>query len=154
VESRCAIVVAICISDGGIPRLPISPAKVTFHGIEGDGHRYESHFQKSRGLTIFPEEGFAAFENGVFQAGCVGENITTLGIDYRTLSVGCCLQLGEVEIVLSKIWKPCHAFCSDKAKPVPNHLGVTGFFAEVLKEGTLQPGCKIHVDIQTKPSQV
>jgi len=145
VESSPGILLAICISGGGIPRTPILQANLTQQGIEGDGHRYESHFQKARGVTIFAAEGFAKLGEGKFEPGCVGENITTSGIDFQTLTVGTILQLGDVEIRLTKLWKPCHAYCGEKAQPVPNRAGVTGFFAEATTCGILQPGCAISI---------
>ena len=41
--SQAAEIVAVCVGPGGIPKPQVETCAVTVEGLEGDGHRYESH---------------------------------------------------------------------------------------------------------------
>ena len=140
-------VVAVCLSTGGIPRLPVDSAQLTQRGFANDGHRYEEHYAKNRAVTLFNQEILDRFEPGAeaFPPGSVGENITITGIDLGELQVGTRLLVGEAEIHLEKRWKPCHAKNSANGNTCVNDRELLGYFASVLKPGEVKTGDLIKV---------
>ncbi|MBA2117767.1 MOSC domain-containing protein [Bremerella alba] len=140
-------VVAVCLSTGGIPRLPVESAQLTVAGFENDGHRYDEHYAKNRAVTLFNQEILDQFVPGAeaFPPGSVGENITVARIDLTALEVGTRLLVGETEIQLEKRWKPCHAKNSSSGYSRVNELEHFGFFASVVRPGTVHPNDRIEV---------
>ncbi|PQO38262.1 MOSC domain-containing protein [Blastopirellula marina] len=140
-------VVAVCLSNGGIPRTAVESAELTSQGFHGDGHCYDQHYAPERAVTLFNQEILDRFAAGVasFPAGSVGENITLAGIDLNQLSPGACLMIGEVTIRLEKQWKPCHAKDATSGATVPNSAEWLGYFASVLTPGWVRAGQAIAV---------
>ncbi|MEW4456179.1 MOSC domain-containing protein [Bremerella sp. JC817] len=138
-------VVAVCLSSGGIPRLPVESAELTPYGFVGDGHRYDEHFAPKRAVTLFNFEILQRFEPATepFLAGSVGENLSVEGIDLATLEVGDMLMVGTAEIRLEKRWKPCHAKDAKTGRTQPNVNEHLGFFASVQRAATVRPGNRI-----------
>lgn len=135
-------VVAVCLSNGGIPRRPVVSAELTPQGLKGDGHRYDQHYAPQRAVTLFNQELLERFADGVtpFPPGSVGENITIMGIDLTTLMPGQCLAIGEAKIRLEKRWKPCHAKDAATGEVAPNTAELYGYFASVVTSASLQAG--------------
>ncbi|MEW6684465.1 MAG: NTP transferase domain-containing protein [Nitrospirota bacterium] len=138
-----ATVVAINISPGGIPKLPISVANVTLDGILGDGRAHAKHVKPDRAISLLEEhvidqirrEGYAV------EPGAMGENLTVRGLDLLALTPGTRLQFsGGVEIELVEPRKPC--FVLDAIHPdLKNAVqGRFGYMARVVTEGALQVG--------------
>lgn len=140
-------VFAVCISSGGIPRLPVESAQLTEGGFEDDGHRYDEHYVPKRAVTLFNQEILDRFEPDAdaFPPGSVGENITVAGIDLGKLSIGMRLAVGEAEIQLEKPWKPCHAKNAATGYSRINKREHRGFFASVLRPGTIRRGDVVKV---------
>ena len=145
-------------SRGGVPKRPVSEARVFFDRVEGDDWNDKlRHGTTGQAVLLYSvemieemnEEGFPIFP------GALGENFTTTGIDFRTLRPGQQFRVGaEVEIRITKIRKPCNTIAvygtgieqatydtavkaGDSRSP---KWGKSGFYAEVLKEGTVRPG--------------
>lgn len=140
-------VVAVCLSNGGIPRTDVEAAELTLQGFHGDGHRFDQHYAPERAVTLFNQEVLERFAAGVasFPPGSVGENITLSGIDLNQLPPGACLAIGEVTIRLEKQWKPCHAKDATTGATVPNSAEWFGYFASVLTPGIVRAGQSIEV---------
>ena len=140
-------VVAVCLSAGGIPRLPVESAQLTVGGFENDGHRYDEHYAKNRAVTLFNQEILDHFDADAepFPPGSVGENITVAGIDLGTLTVGARLSVGEAEIQLEKRWKPCHATNAASGYSRVNERENLGFFASVIRPGMVRNGDEVRV---------
>ncbi|RCS54648.1 MOSC domain-containing protein [Bremerella cremea] len=130
-------VVAVCLSNGGIPRTAVAAAVLTPQGFQGDGHRYEQHYARERAVTLFNLELLQRFADDVpsFPPGSVGENITLAGIDLQQLSPGDCLRIGEAEVCLEKRWQPCHAIDAATEATSLNSAGWWGYFASVVTPG-------------------
>ncbi|MEW4561286.1 MOSC domain-containing protein [Bremerella sp. JC770] len=140
-------VVAVCLSSGGIPRLPVESAQLTIVGFENDGHRYEEHYNPKRAVTLLSQAILDHHERDghKFPPGSAGENITVNRLDLSNYEPGTRLRVGSAEIQLEKPWKPCHFKDAATGRSQPNDAGCSGWFASVVREGTIQPGDPVEV---------
>jgi MOSC domain-containing protein YiiM len=78
--------------------------------------------------------------------GALAENITTRGVDRRSLRIGERFRAGEAVIELTEVRFPCNTLnvygagiqaAWDPASPV---WRMSGFYASVVEPGTLRPG--------------
>ncbi|MBI1246439.1 MOSC domain-containing protein [bacterium] len=146
-NSSTGRVVAICLSEGGIPRLPVDSAELTLAGFQGDGHRYDEHYAQERAVTLFNWEILQQFdvESQPFPPGSVGENISLSGVDLAELEPGTRLSVGQAEILLVKRWRPCHATEAASGRTCENGQQWKGYFASVLRPGEIHPGDSVRV---------
>jgi MOSC domain-containing protein YiiM len=151
------VVVQVGISAGGVPNHAIDVGHLTKAGITGDGWRHpQFHGTRKRAILLIAAEGvddLAAQGFPVFY-GALGENLTTRGLDRRSLRIGQHFQAGDAIIRLTELRVPCftlnvygtamqsaiydsRAQAGDAASPV---WGMSGFYAAVTKPGVLRPG--------------
>ncbi len=81
-------ILQINISRGGLPKRSIPAADVTSLGITGDGHAHpEFHGGPDKALLLITSEGIDELIAQGFTVfpGAMGENLTTQGLDRRTL---------------------------------------------------------------------
>ena len=144
-------VVAVCISGGGIPKLPQASVPVTFVGLAGDGHDHAKHnnplqavcLQDMEILEGLTREGFA------LKPGTTGENLTVRGLKVSHLGVGTILEFsGGVVLELTKERKPCYVLDAIDPRLKEVIAGRCGFYARVLREGLIQAGDIIQVRAQ------
>ncbi len=151
------VVLQVSISQGGIPKRAIPAGDVGPLGILGDVQRnLKSHggprqallWIASEALIELQEQGFAVLP------GSMGENITTRGIDRRTVRVGQHWRIGAIEIEITKLRAPCdqlsplgegiqHAVYDKAVKagdPASAKWGLAGFYAAVTRPGPISPG--------------
>jgi MOSC domain-containing protein YiiM len=149
-------ILQINISPGGIPKRPIPEATVTAEGILGDrwahpdihgGPKQAVLLITSEGIEELIAQGYALFH------GALGENLTITGLDRRQIRVGQRYRAGEVFLELTKLRGPCttldvygpaikQAIYDSKVKagdPSTPRWGLSGFYARVLKAGTIRP---------------
>jgi MOSC domain-containing protein YiiM len=102
----------------------------------------------SEGLDELKEQGFPVYP------GALGENITSRGLDRRTVRVGQRYRIGEAVIEITKMREPCSqlspygegiqaaVFDSNvKAGDAASvRWGLAGFYAKVVQAGAVQPG--------------
>ncbi len=157
-----ASVLQINTSPGGIPKWPVEQALLTAAGIDGDACRNpRSHGGPLQAVLLISSEvvehlvqlGFPVFP------GALGENLTTVGLDYHHLRVGQQLAIGATLIELTKVRVPCStldvygsaikqaiydqaAKAGDASSPVWGH---NGFYAKVIRGGSIAPGMPITV---------
>lgn len=145
--SSAARVVAVCVSHGGIPRVPADSLILTEQGIAGDAHRYEAHYAESRGVSLFDQESIDRMTqtDWPLSPGCVGENITLEGVQIGKLEVGQVLELGAVHLELSRLWIPCHAASHATGETRVNTEKLPGYFAKILRPGSIEPGCPVRL---------
>lgn len=151
-------VVQVNVSRGGVPKLPVSEARVTFTRLQGDDWNDRKHHGlPGQAVCLFSvelirelrAEGFPLFP------GAMGENLTTEGLEYRKVRPGDVFRVGtEVELRITKIRQPCRTitvYGEGIMKATYDHevrrgnvetpkWGRSGWYAEVLKEGTVRPG--------------
>jgi MOSC domain-containing protein YiiM len=137
---------AISISkQKGMPKTNVPEANLEAGlGIVGDIHADGGHRQVS---LLAAEEIEHLGEKGASIApGEFAENITTQGLDLRTLKVGSRLKLGAVaELVVTQLGKRCHGRCAIYAKLGDCIMPRQGVFARVTASGPVRVGDIIEV---------
>jgi MOSC domain-containing protein YiiM len=138
------------VSPGGMPKLAIASARVTFDGVPGDWQRDRRHHGgPDRAVCLFSEElyDWLRSEHGVdLQNGSVGENFTTRGIDYATLAVGDRVRVGnECTIEITAVRIPCGQLTKWHKNLHQLVNGRSGWVAKVVVEGVVKPGDAIEV---------
>jgi len=156
-----ASLLQINVSPGGIPKTPIDEGRVTPLGLEGDSWAHPKiHGGPRQALLLITREavddligkGYPLFY------GSLGENLTTDGLDHRTLRTGQRYRIGqEVVIEMTKPRGPCNTLdvygsslkyeiydslvkAGDPASP---RWGMSGFYASVVEGGLILPGAPI-----------
>lgn len=76
------VVVAVCISPGGVPKRPVEHAAVMPDGLVGDGHDHEKHCRPDRAVSVQDLELIEqlAAEGYSVGPGTIGENVTVRGL--------------------------------------------------------------------------
>ena len=148
-------------SPGGLPKYAVPRAEVDAEGLAGDKHRnMRVHGGPKMAVLIVTMEGLAELKAQGFAVypGALGENITTEGLDRRTMRVGQRYRLGaDVMVEITKPRQPCanlealagglgkavyDAECKahDASSPL---WGLGGFYARVTRGGRLLPGAPV-----------
>lgn len=161
-------IVQVCISRGGVPKLPVSRGRVTAQGIEGDSWAHpEIHGGLLQAVLLIAEEAIESLRQAGFPVfpGALGENLTTRGLDPRAWRVGQVWRAGTARIELTKVRAPCSTIAiygqtlygqtigqaiydsqvraGDTSSP---RWGYSGFYARVLTEGTVRPGDPVQLE--------
>ncbi|MFC1829663.1 MOSC domain-containing protein [Thermodesulfobacteriota bacterium] len=134
-------IVSIALSrKKGTRKKPVDRAKLlTDHGLEGDAHAGEWHRQVS---FLASESIGSVREQGLdVTFGDFAENIATSGIDWKNLSVGTRVKLGETaEVEISQVGKECHNKCAIYYQAGNCIMPKEGVFARVLRGGMIRCG--------------
>lgn len=144
-----AEVVAVCISDGGVPKQSVEGADLTVDGLLGDGQEHEKHRRPHRAVSIMDveliedlkEEGYPV------EPGTIGENLTVRDLNVQSMSVGDRIRFENGPVIeLAELRKPC--FVLDKIHPKLKEVVVDrcGFLARVVETGHFAPGQRITVE--------
>ncbi len=150
-------VVQINTSKGGVPKRPVTEAVVTPLGIQGDLHSHPKiHGGPVKALLLVSSEGIEELKQQGFPLyyGALGENVTTRGIDRRSLRIGQHWRIGQVVIELSRVRVPCETiqvYGNQIAKavydqdvkagdPSSPRWGLSGFYASVVEPGSIRVG--------------
>jgi len=145
--SQAAEIVAVCVGPGGIPKPQVETCAVTVEGLEGDGHRYESHGGPDRAVCLLALEVYEALrEDGVAcdDPGTFGENVLTRGLDDRELEAGDRLRFGEGPVVeIHDIRAPCLTLKSVDPRFPELLVGRSGWVCRVVEPGILRRGATI-----------
>jgi MOSC domain-containing protein YiiM len=141
-------VMAVCISEGGIPKQVIEAAEVSANGLEGDGHDHDKHNRPHRAVLIQDMELLADLEREGFPVapGVLGENLTTQHLDVQHREVGTRLEFeAGPTLELTEPRKPC--FVLDQIHPDLQEAvaGRGGFLARVIVPGRVFVGQRITV---------
>jgi MOSC domain-containing protein YiiM len=129
----------------GTPKRNVPEAELRAdHGLVGDAHAGSGHRQVSllaaesidrlrrKGLKIVP--------------GDFAENITTEGLDLRSVQVGDRLKLGsEAELEITQLGKACHGRCAVYDRLGDCIMPKEGVFARVTGGGRIQVGDDVEV---------
>ena len=146
-------VVQVNVSRGGVPKLAVEQAWVGRLGLDGDAHREHTvHGGPHRAVCLFGIEAIERLqaEGHPVEPGSVGENLTTVGIEWSTLPVGTRARVGErLLLEVASSTTPC-------ATQRPNfrdgrfsrinialHPSDSRMYARVLEEGYVRPGDSI-----------
>jgi MOSC domain-containing protein YiiM len=105
------VVAQVSISPGGVPNRAIAEGNVTEAGITGDSWRHPAfHGTSKRAILLITSEGVDELARQGFPVfyGALGENITTRGLDRRSLRIGQRFQAGQAVIELTEVRIPCN----------------------------------------------
>jgi MOSC domain-containing protein YiiM len=157
-----ASVLQISVSPGGVPKRPIPDAVVTPLGITGDGHANpQVHGGPRQAILIITCEGLDELKEQGFRLypGALGENLTTSGLNRRSVRIGQRYRVGDVLLEITKLRAPCEnlnpygpgiqkAIYDQEVKagnPGSPLWGLGGFYASVLQTGTIHTGDQIQM---------
>jgi MOSC domain-containing protein YiiM len=93
-----------------VPKLPRYQALVTAEGLEGDRQRnLRHHGGPDRAVCLYSFDRIRELqhEGHAVSVGHMGENLTIRGLDWRLLTPGTRVQIGEVVLVLTAFTVPC-----------------------------------------------
>jgi len=157
-----ASILHVNISDGGVPKRAIPEGLVTSLGILGDVHAHpEVHGGPSKAVLLITSEGTQELTEAGFPLfdGALGENITTVGLDRRSMRLGQQYRIGDVVVELTSMRQPCRTIqrygfniagavydelvhAGDPSSP---RWGLGGFYARVLEPGSIREGDPIEL---------
>lgn len=148
-------IIQLNVSRGGVPKFPVSQARATALGLEGDlcahpaihgGPRQAVLILCAEALEELSAQGYRLFN------GALGENLTTLGLDRRQLRAGQRFRAGEALLELTKPRGPCAtldvygagiqaALYDQQVKarnPASPRWAMGGFYAAVVRPGAIR----------------
>jgi MOSC domain-containing protein YiiM len=160
-----ASLLQVNVSSGGVPKRSIPTGVVTPLGIAGDGHAHpEIHGGPRQAILIVTLEGLDELKEQGFALypGALGENLTTRGLNRRSVRVGQRYRIGEILVEITKVRAPCdtlnaypgiqQAIYDQEVKagnPASPRWGLSGFYTSVLQAGTIHPGDPIQLVDET-----
>lgn len=147
--------VAINLSSGGVPKLPVPSATVGPLGIEGDKQRNTRlHGGPARALCLYTLEAIERLrgEGHPISPGSTGENLTLAGLEPAAMRPGVRLQIGDaVQIEITSYTVPCKniaesfTFKHFQRADQRFHPGDSRVYARVLQGGTVAVGDPVQV---------
>jgi MOSC domain-containing protein YiiM len=163
-SSLPARVFQINLSGGGVPKLPVRSAEVTYLGLRGDDHNDKVHHGgPEKALALYSLELIQALqaEGHPIYPGSTGENITLAGLDWSRVVAGLRLRLGEtVEIEITRYASPCETIRESFRDGYFNRIswrtnpGWARAYARVLTPGIVRIGDAALVADQVVVDQV
>ncbi len=143
----------INVSNGGVPKLPVSRVEVTSSGVAGDRqNNLQFHGGPDRAVCLFSLERIMALqaEGHSIHPGSTGENLTISGFDWDEIVPGTRLKVGE-DLVLEIVsyTKPCKSICPSFSDgnslriSQKTHPGWARLYARVLEPGQAVIGDEI-----------
>ena len=141
-------VVQLSVSPGGLPKLPVDAAEVTWSGMEGDRQATRVHHGRPwQALCIWSAEVIDDFrrQGHPIAPGLAGENITISGLPWADVRAGVRLRIGEILCEVSAYALPC---ASNTAWFIDGNFNVMHYergpvsrvYATVLEPGRVRTG--------------
>lgn len=150
------IILQINVSKGGLPKRSISEGRLSVSGVEGDRQAHPGiHGGPRKAVLLAAAETIDALTGRGFPLfyGALGENLTTRGLDYRSLRPGHRLRAGSALLEVTQPRGPCAALdvygaelkaaiydagvkALDFASPL---WGMSGLYAAVIEPGIVRP---------------
>lgn len=149
-----AVLVAINVSRGGIPKLTVPGVEVVESGLVGDGRAHSKHNTLTRSISLLDEEvlGDLRREGYPVGPGVLGENLTVRGLRGCEVAVGTCLRFaGGVEIELTEARKPCFILDAVDPRLKDVTVGRIGWMARVVRPGRLTAGETVEAEGPRSP---
>ena len=146
-------IVAVCRSERkGTRKQQITGGMlVAGWGLDGDAHAGPWHRQ----VSFLAEESYetARARWGLVLAhGDFAENLTTRGIDLKSLPIGTRLTIGRDALVeITQIGKKCHSGCDIMQLTGNCIFPLEGIFGRVLRSGVVRAGDAIQVNSPSAP---
>jgi MOSC domain-containing protein YiiM len=141
------------VSPGGVPKRAVAFAELTELGLAGDSVAHPRiHGGPMRALCLYPLERIRALqeEGATIFPGAIGENVTTVGLDWARVVPGTRLALGDALIEVTKYAEPCRTtapfVCNDLKRYHAEHRpGWSRVYAKVLATARLEPGMPVSI---------
>jgi len=145
-------------SEHGLPKPELEQAEFRFGGVDGD---YNLYRQTQKGgdpemaILLIPEETLAELraEGWPVRPGDLGENVLTSGIPYDALTPRRRVRLGAAVVETAKPCDPCDnlyllPYVGPPRGPafLKAMLGRRGWYARVVREGTVRRGDPVVVE--------
>jgi len=140
---------SINASRGGVPKTAMFEGFVTDKGLDGDRQRdLRYHGGPDRAIVLFSLDVIRALqrEGHPIAPGTTGENFTVSGLDWNAVVPGRQLQIGEVQLEVTKYTSPCEkiggsfADCDFTRISQKRHAGWSRVSARVLTGGLVRMG--------------
>ena len=137
-------VLGIFVSNGGVPKLSIDSANVSYEGLVGDyqnDRKYHGGLQ--RAVCVLENELLLKLqsEGHPIKAGTTGENLLVEGFN---LQIGSKFKVGDVELEVMSAAKPCYkisdSFTNGKFDRISNkkYPGETRWYCRVITTGSVK----------------
>jgi MOSC domain-containing protein YiiM len=149
-------VLQVSISQGGVPKVAVPEAAVTSRGLEGDRCAHpQFHGGPLQALLLIASEAV----DDLAARGWLGENITTVGLDRRSVRPGQRYRVGTAIVEITRLRVPC-ATLDAYGRGIQGELydsackagdarsprwGVGGFYAAVVEPGWVRVGDAIEL---------
>lgn len=146
------VVLQVNVSQGGIPKRPVSEGCVSVRGLDGDSWAHPRyHGGPKQALLLISAEDIEALKSlgYALYPGALGENLTVRGIPFRDVRLGDRFRCGGIVLEITKLRKPCRTLDAigrgiqkqlyDTTPGAPL-WGRGGFYARVIAEGVIRPG--------------
>ncbi len=141
-------VTQLSVSPGGLPKVAVDVADVTWKGIEGDRQATRVHHGRPwQALCIWSLEVIDDFRRAghPLEPGRAGENITVSGLPWAEVRAGVRLRIGEVLCEVSAYTLPCKSnsrwFIDGDFNVMHHERGpVSRVYATVLEPGRVATG--------------
>lgn len=139
------------VSPGGVPKRAVAHARLGELGLSGDSVDHPKiHGGPDRAVCLYSLERILALQEEGHEVfpGALGENITTVGLDFADLRPGDRLEMGEALLEVASYTTPCStiaAFLSGKPERIHHakHPGWSRVYARVLRGGRLAAGTPV-----------
>ncbi len=143
-------IVQVNVSPGGVPKLPVDEAWVDRLGLADDRHNEPTvHGGPYRAVCLYGREAIERVrsEGHPIQAGGVGENLTTSGIEWSDQAAGTRVEIGDgLVLELTAPTAPCRTIRRNFHDgrfgriSVVTHPSDSRMYASVLVPGRVRPG--------------
>jgi MOSC domain-containing protein YiiM len=157
-----ATILQVNISSGGLPKCAIPAGHITPLGLEGDVQAHPNiHGGPEKAILLISSEVVADFVGRGYPLfyGALGENLTTQGLDVRTLRIGDQLRAGGALLEITRPRGPCtqldvygdtlkHELSDARVRQfdfASPRWGLSGFYLRVIEPGPVGPGDLIAV---------
>ena len=147
---RIGALVSINVSNGGVPKRPVTDAKVSRLGLLRDAQNdTKGHGGPEKAVCVYALERIRALqlEGHPIDVGTAGENVTVEGIDWGLVAPGARLRLGdEVVLEVTAFTTPCKtirdSFIDGEFVRISEklHPGWSRVYTRVLSEGEIRSG--------------
>lgn len=136
------------VSPGGVPKRAVAYAQLGELGLEGDAHAHKKvHGGPERAVCLYALERILALqeEGATIFPGAIGENVTTVGLDWSAVAPGGRFSLGEAQIEITRWTTPCNitspfVLGNERRYHQDHNPGWSRVYARVLKPGRVAPG--------------
>jgi len=157
-------ILQVNVSDGGLPKRPVSGAYLAELGVEGDRQAHpQIHGGPEKAVLLIAAEAVDALKERGYPVfyGALGENLTTRGLALRDLRIGDRLWAGKALIQITRPRGPCAQLdvygaslqreiwdpLMQRRDPASPRWGLSGLYARVVAPGPVVAGDIIAVEL-------